>query len=71
VNSQDMVIRCFPNAEVREQPAIFELGGYSPFGQGYWAIFAGPGRDADELGRGRSEAEAWLDAAGLRGNQAA
>ena len=71
MNAQDMVTRCFPHAEVREQPAIFERGAYSVLEYGYWAIFAGPGQDSDELGRGRSEAEAWSDAAGLRGNQAA
>ena len=70
MNAQDMVTRCFPDAEAREQPAIFERGGYSPLEHSFWAIFAGPGRGSDELGRGRSEAEAWSDAAGLRGNQA-
>ena len=36
-----------------------------------WVIYAGPEYDAQELGRGRSETEAWFDAAGLLGNQAA
>ena len=63
--------RCFPHAEVREQPAIFERGGYSALEHGYWAIFAGPGREPMNLAGAELRLEAWSDAAGLRGNQAA
>jgi hypothetical protein len=70
MNAQDMVLERFPNAVARQAPAILERG-LPSFGGGFWAIFAGPDPDADELGWGKSETEAWLDAAGQRGNQAA
>ncbi len=71
MNAQDRVLERYPRAEARQDPAIFEHGTGYLFEGGEWAIFAGPGFDAEELGRGNIEAEAWLDAAGLRGNQAA
>jgi hypothetical protein len=71
VTAQDRVYECFPDAEARQEPAIFEHGIDLPIDGGYWAIFAGSDFDAEELGRGRTESEAWADAAGLRGNQAA
>jgi hypothetical protein len=72
MTAQDRVCECFPDAEARKEPPIFQHGFDSPIGAGYlWAIFSGPRVDAEELGRGRSETEAWADAAGLLGNQAA
>jgi hypothetical protein len=71
MTAQDRVYECFPEAEARQEPAIFEHGIDFPIQGGYWAIFAGHEFDAEELGRGGSESEAWSDAAGLRGNQAA
>ncbi len=71
MTGQDRVFERFPNAEARKEPTIFEHGIDAPIGGGYWAIFAGPEFDAEELGRGKSEIEAWSDAAGLLGNQAA
>jgi hypothetical protein len=71
MTAQERVFECFPNAEARKEPAIFEHGIDSPIGGDYWAIFAGPDFDAEELGRGRNETEAWSDAAGLLGNQVA
>ena len=70
MTAQDRVYESFPDAEARQEPAIFEHGMICRFrgllGHIYRADF-----DAEELGRGRSEIEAWADAAGLRGNQAA
>jgi len=71
MTAQDKVFERFPNAEAREEPAIFEHGVDAPIEGGYWAIFAGPELDGEELGRGKSETEAWSDAAGRQGNQAA
>jgi hypothetical protein len=71
MTAQDRVFECYPDAEARQAPAIFEHGTDDPIECGYWAVFAGPEYDAEELGRGRSETEAWSDAAGLQGNQAA
>ncbi len=71
MTAQDRVYSCFPYAEARQEPAIYEHGIDIPIAGGYWVIFAGPEYDAEELGRGRSESEAWSDAAGQRGNQAA
>ena len=63
MDAQDTVLERFPKAEAMEVPAIFEHDAHSLINGGYWAIFAGPGFDADELGRGRSESRAWADAA--------
>jgi hypothetical protein len=71
MTAQDKVFECFPAAEARKEPTIFQHGVDSPIAGGYWAVFAGPDFDAEELGRGRTEVEAWSDAAGLLGNQAA
>jgi hypothetical protein len=71
VNAQDKVLECFPNGEARNERAICQHGIDFSVEDSYWVIFAGPEFDADELGWGRSETEAWSDAAGLLGNQAA
>ena len=71
MTAQDRVYDCFPHAEARETPALYEYGVDIPIDESYWVVYAGPAFDAEELGRGRSEAEAWSDAAGMRGNQAA
>jgi hypothetical protein len=71
MTAQDRVFECFPTADARKVPAILQHGFDFPVEDGYWAIFAGPEFDAEELGRGRSQTEAWADAAGLLGNQAA
>jgi hypothetical protein len=71
MNAQDRVYDCFPQAEVRKEPAIFKHDFEWLVEGGNWVVYAGPEFDAEELGRGRSEIEAWLDAAGLLGNQAA
>ena len=71
MTAQDRVFDCFPDAEVRQSPDIFQHGTDCPIVSSYWAVFAGPEFDAEELGRGRTEMEAWSDAAGLQGNQAA
>ncbi len=71
MTAQDRVFDCFPDAEARQTPEIFQHGTDQPIEGGDWAVFAGPEFDAEELGRGRSEMEAWSDAAGLQGNQAA
>jgi hypothetical protein len=71
MTAQDLVWERYPGAEVREAPAIFEHGVDVPVDSGYWAVFDGPDFNAEELGRGRSQTEAWSDAAGLLGNQAA
>ena len=63
MDAQDQVLERFPKAEAREEPAIFEHDAQCPIGGGYWAVFAGPGFDSDELGRGKSETRAWSDAA--------
>jgi hypothetical protein len=71
MTAQDKVWDCFPRSEAREEPPIFEHGADFPIEGGFWVIVSGPEFDADELGRGRTENEAWSDAAGLLGNQAA
>ncbi len=71
MNAQDRVYDSYPNAEARMEPAMFAYGTEFEIEGADWAIFAGPEFDAEELGRGRSETEAWYDAAGLLGNQAA
>ncbi len=78
MTAQDLVFDCFPEAVVLKQPAPFDFVVDSvdrAFGSALdhedWVVVSGPELDAEELGRGRSEMEAWFDAAGLRGNQAA
>jgi hypothetical protein len=63
MDDQETVFSRYPHAEAREEPAIFEHGEVSPIQTGHWAIFAGPDLELAELGRGRSEAKAWADAA--------
>lgn len=71
MNAQDKVLESYPRSEARKELAIVPHGIDSSVEGNFWVIFAGPGSDALELGRGRSESEAWADAAGLLGNQAA
>jgi hypothetical protein len=71
VNAQEQVLERFPDAEAQNVPPIFEHGATSPLDGGYWAVLVALDREPEELGRGRSETEAWADAAGLLGNQAA
>ena len=71
MTAQDKVFERFPRAEARLEPPILQHGADSPVDDGYWVIYAGPEFDAEDLGRGRSQTEAWADAAGLLGNQAA
>jgi hypothetical protein len=71
MNARDKVLACFPRSEVRKEPAIFRQDADDLLNGGDWVIFTGPEFDAEELGRGRNETEAWADAAGLQGNQAA
>ena len=71
MTAQEKVLEFFPDAAAQNVPSISEYGADSPFQEGYWAIFVGLDHEAEELGRGRSETEAWADAAGLLGNQAA
>jgi hypothetical protein len=71
MDAEDLIFECFPKAEAREEPAIFEHGVDAPIQGGYWAIFAGPDFDSNEIGRGSSEARAWSDAADHLNNQPA
>jgi hypothetical protein len=71
MSAQDFVTGCYPDALATMARAMFEQGSTHPFDGGEWAILRGPDDDAEVLGRGRSETEAWCDAAGLLGNQAA
>jgi hypothetical protein len=71
MNAQDRVFGRFPEAVVRKQFVIAQDDAEHLVEESAWTIFAGPEFDAEELGRGRSEIEAWYDAAGLLGNQAA
>ena len=71
MTAQDKVFDCFPDAVAHNVPPVYQHGAEHAADDGYWAVFAGPDRDAEELGRGRSETEAWADAAGMLGNQAA
>ena len=71
MNAQDEVLECFPDCEARKEASVFQEGTGYPIVREWWVVYTGPGLDADELGRGRSEFEAWSDAAGLLGNQAA
>jgi hypothetical protein len=63
MDDQDKVFSQYPRAEVREEPLIFEHGEPRPIEVAHWAIFADPNFDAEELGRGKTEAKAWADAA--------
>jgi hypothetical protein len=63
MDDQETVISRYPRAEAREEPSIFEHGAAAPIQTGHWAIFAGPDLELAEMGRGRSEAKAWADAA--------
>ncbi len=71
MTAQDMVCECFPEAVVREIAPIVVPAVDVMVDSGYWAVFAGPRFEDEELGWGRTETEAWSDAAGLQGNQAA
>ena len=42
MTAQDRVYSCFPDAEARQEPPIYEHGIDMPIAGGYWAIFAGP-----------------------------
>jgi hypothetical protein len=63
MDDQDKVFSHYPRAEAREEPSIFEHGESRPIEVAHWAVFANPNFDAEELGRGKSEAKAWTDAA--------
>jgi hypothetical protein len=71
MNAQDMVLDRFPESVARLEATILPYDLEALIDGECWAIFAGPESDADEIGRGRTEVEAWSDAAGLLGNQAA
>jgi hypothetical protein len=71
MTAQDLVLARFPVALAREEQAVFVYDVDAFFEESYWAIYSGPEVDDEELGRGKSESEAWSDAAGQRGNQAA
>jgi hypothetical protein len=71
MSAQDRVFGCFPTAIAREGRSIVQDEAEYLVEERTWVVFARPERDALELGRGRSETEAWFDAAGLLGNQAA
>jgi hypothetical protein len=71
MTAQDKVSECFPHAEARKEESNIKHGTGFPIEAGFWVIVSGPEFNADELGWGRTETEAWLDAAGLLGNQAA
>ena len=77
MTARDLVFDCFPDAVIIKQPAPFDFvvdsvddAFGSPLVHEDWVVVSGPEFDAEELGRGRSETEAWFDAAGLLGNQA-
>ena len=71
MSAQDRVFGCFPGAVVRQATFVVQDEAEHLVEESNWVIFTGPEHDALELGRGRSETEAWFDAAGLLGNQAA
>jgi hypothetical protein len=71
MNAQDRVFGRFPQAVARVEPVAVQDETEYLVEKSAWVVLAGPEYDAEELGRGRSEIEAWYDAAGLLGNQAA
>ena len=71
MNAQDRVLVRFPESVARMETNLFRYALDDAIYGDDWAIFSGPECDAEELGRGRTEGEAWSDAAGLLGNQAA
>jgi hypothetical protein len=71
MNAQDSVFGRFPQALARKERVTIQDETEYLVEQSAWVILAGPEFGAEELGRGRSEIEAWYDAAGLLGNQAA
>lgn len=71
MNAQDRVFGCFPNAVIRKECVIVQRAPDVFTEENSWVVFAGTEFGAEEIGRGRNETEAWYDAAGLLGNQAA
>jgi hypothetical protein len=71
MSAQDRVFGCFPGAIARKETMAVQDEADHLVEVCAWVIFAGPEYGAQELGWGRSETEAWFDAAGLLGNQAA
>jgi hypothetical protein len=71
MNAEERVRARFPSGEARKEAAEFQWGGHDARDSGWWVIVTGSESDCEELGRGRTETEAWSDAAGLLGNQAA
>jgi hypothetical protein len=61
---EDAVRQRHPEAEAREHPPQVHPQQAEPYTATYWAIYPAPGTDQPEIGRGRTEADAWFDAAG-------
>jgi hypothetical protein len=63
MEKQDFVLRWHPSAIVVEVPPILCGENVALLQPGYWIVYAGSDRDAEELGRGTTESGAWAAAA--------
>jgi hypothetical protein len=63
MDAEELVLANFPNAESREEAAVYQHGKLSAIMPGYWAIHPDDELDSEELGKGRTEEQAWKNAA--------
>ena len=71
MDAEEIVLANFPKAEAREEAAVYQHGRFSAIMPGYWAIHPDDDLDSEELGNGRTEAQAWANAASKLGRLAA
>jgi len=64
MDEQGRVLEHHALAQAVEVPPICPHPEAAPVHPGYWIIYAGSEVGADELGRGATEASAWVDAVG-------
>jgi hypothetical protein len=63
MDAEEIVLANFPKAEAREEAPVYQHGKLSAIMPGYWAIHPDADLDSEELGNGRTEAQAWKNAA--------
>jgi hypothetical protein len=71
MDAEELVLASFPKAEAREEAPVYQHGMSSAVMPGYWAIHPNTDLDSEELGHGRTEEQAWNNAASKVGRLAA
>lgn len=63
MDAEELVLANFPKAEAREEAPVYQHGKSLAVMPGYWAIHPDDDLDSEELGNGRTEEQAWKNAA--------